>query len=106
MNTYCDQFCKNSYCFGTSWDVRCARTDLIENDEYQDQNDNRTCVTHKYENNCLQYQFAKSVAEEIQAKIDEGDEDFLRFLEKVNNRPRRHLGVKVHPVTDFLQILL
>lgn len=112
MYTYCDQFCKNTYCFGTLWDVRCSRTDLIDNKEYQSKtnrygsHDNRTCFTTKFKSDCLQYQFAKSVAIEIKDKIEEGDEGFLRFLEKVNNKPKRTRGTKVHPVSDFLELLL
>ena len=52
-NNYCEQFCKNVSLFGTSWDVRCDRTDLINNKEYQSNADNRTCITYRYEDDCL-----------------------------------------------------
>lgn len=105
-NNYCEQFCKNVSLFGTSWDVRCDRTDLIDNEEYQYKADDRTCITCRYEEDCLQYQFAKSVAIEIKEKIEEGDEKFMKFVEKMNNKPKRTIGTKPHPVSDFLEILL
>lgn len=105
---YCEQFCKNVYLFGTMWDIRCDRTGLIQNKEYHEKykQNNMTALTCTYAKDCLQYQFAKSVAIEIKAKIEEGDEGFMRFLEKVNNRPKRTIGTKQHPISDFLEVLL
>lgn len=105
---YCDQFCKNKYYFGTSWDIRCGKTDLIQNEEYHEKykRNNMTSLTCKYAKDCLQYQFAQSVAKEIKSKIDENDKNFMKFLKIMDNKPKRTRGTKEHPITEFLNILI
>ena len=109
MNTYCDQFCKNTYCFGTSWDIRCDKTELIQNEEFQNPShtngriDNRTCFTYKYAEDCLQYQFAKKQAIEVKKHLDTNLE-FKKFYDKMNNKPKRTIGTKEHPMDEFLKI--
>lgn len=109
MYTYCDQFCKNTYCFGTSWDIRCNKTELIKNKEFQNPShtngriDNRTCFTCNYQEDCLQYQFAKEQAIQIKRHLN-ADPKFKRFYDKMNNKPKRTRATKEHPVTEFLKI--
>lgn len=107
MNTYCDQFCKNTYYFGTDWDIRCRKTELIKNEEFQNPShgkiDNRTCFTYNYQEDCLQYQFAKEQAIQIKRYLN-ADPKFKRFYDKMNNKPKRTIGTREHPITDFLKI--
>ena len=106
MNTYCDQFCGYTYYFGTSWDIRCGATELIKNEEFKDKSgemDNRTCFTCNYQEDCLQYQFAKEQAIQIKRHLN-ADPKFKRFYDKMNNRPKRTIGTREHPITDFLKI--
>ena len=110
MYTYCDQFCGYVYCFGTSWDIRCGATELIKNEEFQNPKhtngrriDNRTCFTCNYQEDCLQYQFAKEQAIQIKRYLD-NIPSFKRFYDIINNRPKRTMGMKEHPVDEFLKI--
>lgn len=109
--TYCDMYCKHHYLFGTSWDLRCGRTDLIQNEEYQNNTnrygsvDNRVCfIERKYDKDCLQYQMAKQSAMELKEKLKENDEAFQRFYDIINNPPHRCRGTIHKKVDKFIEI--